>query len=113
MAHSNRKRLKDARGGKTRHQFRKAKRAPKYANNGAERIKELEAWMLKKQDKTVATSTKIVKVKRIPMIKPIVKRRLSALKRLLPLWVEPKKGVELTAKQLYTNNQILILKSRC
>ena len=110
MAHSNRKRLKDARGGKTRHQFNKT-RAPKYANNGADRIKELEAWMLKKQDKTVATS-KTAKVKHIPMIKPIIKRRLSALKRLLPKWVEPKKGVELTAKEQYTNKQILILKGR-
>lgn len=111
MAHSNRKRLKDARGGKTRHQFNKT-RAPKYANNGADRIKELEAWMLKKQDKTVTTTSKIVKVKRVPMTRPIVKRRLSVLKRLLSKWVEPKKGVELTAKELYTNNQILILKGR-
>lgn len=111
MAHSNRQKLRDARGGKTRHQFNKT-RAPKYANNGADRIKELEVWLLKKNEKG-ATNSKVVKVKRIPMIKPILKRRRNALKRLLPLWTDTKKGVELTAKQLYTNNQILILKGRC
>lgn len=45
MAHSNRKKIKAARGGKTRHQMLKAMRESKYSSGDKQaRIKELEAW---------------------------------------------------------------------
>ena len=84
MAAANRARLKEARGAKTKHQFRKANRVAKYANNASDRRRELEAWMLKtKEERQVPKGLgNVKKHKRFAMNERTIARRSRALARL-------------------------------
>ena len=55
MAHSNRQKLRDARGGRTSHQDQKANRKNKRSTFDADaRIKELNAWSISRTEKQEA-----------------------------------------------------------
>lgn len=98
MAHSNRQKLRDARGGKTRHQFRKVQRAAKYGNNASERIKELEAWLAlpkEERNKPVRKGGKAKRVKRFSMSKRAIARRNGALSRIVLLEPTPLRAKEI------------------
>lgn len=112
MAHSNRKSLRDARGGKTRNQQRKAQSAPKYGNNASERIRELENWQLKKLEAQTGLMTN-KKVRKPSMTARAKNRRLSALTRLMPSYTQPKGKEELTKSEQRINAEIITLKQRC
>lgn len=67
MAHSNRQKLKESRGGLTRNQHRKAQKAGRASGQSA-RLQETIAWIAKQEEKrrmgagtTVSTTTKAVK----------------------------------------------------
>lgn len=85
MAHSNRQKLRDARGGKTRHQDEKSRRyASRSTFDASTRIRELESWQKQRdEDRTRGGRPNEVVAKRhINMWESTVERRKSALARL-------------------------------
>lgn len=83
MAHSNRQKLRDARGGRTSHQDAKSNRKNKRSTFDADaRIKELNAWQLSRTEKQVA---KVAGIKPTSWCKHLSARtrREGALARLL------------------------------
>ncbi len=87
MSHSNRQTLRDARGGKTRHQDMKASRKAKYrsAFDPAERIKVLQAHQIQLDLARMGKGPKseiTTKARTINMWASTVKRRVGALGRL-------------------------------
>lgn len=85
MAHSNRKKLRDARGGLTRNQLRKTKQASNSATQSsrfAETVKWMEANEEKRRLGTVTPAAKTAKIKSFSKSKRAVIRRVGALNRL-------------------------------
>ena len=83
MAHSNRKKLKDARGGLTKNQARKIKNQSK-SSYASERLATVTKWMeeneqRKGQKSSVKSEEKVVHYSRH---KRVIERRKRALKRL-------------------------------
>lgn len=87
MAHSNRQKLRDDRGGKTRHQDQKAQRKARYGNtfDPQARIKELEAWQRKMEEdrqQKGKSAVVVARKKHINMWPTTIERRKGALERL-------------------------------
>lgn len=87
MAHSNRKKLRDARGGLTKHQAAKAAKKAKYrfSFDPVARMAELKKWsdeMAEKRANGGKETTVVVKRRRFSMTKPAQMRRLRVVQRL-------------------------------
>jgi len=83
MAHSNRTKLRDGRGGMTRNQQKKARRmAVKQTKDPAARIKELEEWVENRNKKVDAPTVSGRNRRSISMLASAKRRRKSALGRL-------------------------------
>jgi hypothetical protein len=125
MPHSNRAKLKAARGGMTRNQLRKSKNAGKTIS-GTQRLQETINWIAKKEQflKTENNNT-AKKVVVFTKIKNDVAKRKSALKRLenqLKSGLKPLESTRLQKEPVMQEltdydkkrieKEILILKSR-
>jgi len=116
MAHSNRKKKREERGGKTRHQALKAMRASKYSSaDKTARIKELEAWSEslaeKRKNPTDTTPKTVTKVKKKVNMKGRVKDRrtrvLAARQAQLLAGTKPEKRyLEVSETYLFTGKQV-------
>ena len=99
MAHSNKERLKVARGGLTRHQAAKAGNKNKYKSgfDAQDRIKELDRWVTDKQNKKAEGQPVANKrVKKHSTTASAVTRRKNAIARMekqLQFGYSPKPGV--------------------
>jgi hypothetical protein len=85
MAHSNRKKIKDARSGLTKNQARKIKNLAK-SSSGSERLANVVKWMAENEEKkrqVIKGSIKAdEKVAHYSRQKKVIERRRRALKRL-------------------------------
>lgn len=129
MAHSNRKRLKDSRGGMTRNQARKARNSAKAGMSQSQRLQSVIKWMedneARKHIKPTSniTDSSVKKITRFDKSRRAIERRKFTLKRLEnQLKVDLKQprqtflimdAVPLTEyDKLRINKEIKVLKSR-
>ena len=85
MAHSNRKKLKDSRGGLTKNQTRKSKSQSQNNGGSSSRLQEVTKWMeereTKKLEKETVTTSEVKKF-RYAKSRKVINRRKSVIERL-------------------------------
>jgi hypothetical protein len=101
MAHSNRQKIKDSRGGLTKNQARKANKSSNGGNAAqSSRLASVSAWLEDRiNGKSITTTQQVVKKKRYNKSKPAAARRAKVIPRLeaqLKSGVKPEKVAFLT-----------------